>query len=87
MSHEEFVSFQGKVLSMLASMESRIEALATRMESRDQEVRQELAIYKVVMSARVRATQEASRVEVPKPQGFSGKCDAKELDNFLWHME
>ena len=28
-SHEEFMSFQGKVLSMLASMESRIEALAT----------------------------------------------------------
>ena len=45
-SHEEFVSFQGKVLSMLTSMESRIEALTTRMESRDQEVRQELAIYK-----------------------------------------
>ncbi|KAL6310913.1 hypothetical protein AAG906_028065 [Vitis piasezkii] len=66
-SHEEFVSFQGKVLSMLASMESRIEALATRMESRDEE--------------------EASRVEVPKPQGLSGNRDAKELDNFLWHME
>nr|CAN74380.1 hypothetical protein VITISV_007943 [Vitis vinifera] len=31
--------------------------------------------------------KEASRVEVPKPQGFSGKWDAKELDNFLWHME
>ncbi|KAL6314384.1 hypothetical protein AAG906_021442 [Vitis piasezkii] len=86
-SHEEFMSFQEKVLSMLASMESRIEALATRMESRDHEVRQELAIYKVAMSARVMATQEASRVEVPKPQGFSGKRDAKELDNFLWHME
>ena len=28
-SHEDFMSFQGKVLSMLASMESRIEALAT----------------------------------------------------------
>ena len=39
MSHEEFVSFQEKVLSMLASMESRIEALATRIESPDQEVR------------------------------------------------
>ena len=86
-SHEEFVSFQGKVLSMLASMESRIEALATRMESRDQEVRQELAIYKAAVSARVIATQEASRVEVLKPQGFSGKRDAKELDNFLWLME
>ena len=33
------------------------------------------------------ATQEASRVEVPKPQRFRGKWDAKELDNFLWHME
>ena len=87
MLHEEFVSFQGKVLSMLASMESRIESLATRMESRDQEVRHELAIYKAAMSARVMATQEASRVEVPKPHGFSGKWDAKELDNFLWHME
>ena len=64
-------------------MESRIEALATRRKARDQEVRQELAIYKVAMSARVMATQEASRVEVPKPQGFSGKRDAKELDNFL----
>ena len=34
------------------------------------------------MSARVIATQEASRVEVLKPQGFSGRRDAKELDNF-----
>ena len=56
MSHEEFVSFQEKVLSMLARMESRIDALTTQMESRDQEVRHELAIYKVVMSARVMAT-------------------------------
>ena len=56
------------------------------MESRDQ-VRQELTIYKDVVLARVIATQEASRVEVLKPQGFSGKRDAKELDNFLWHME
>ncbi|RVW19840.1 hypothetical protein CK203_116292 [Vitis vinifera] len=35
----------------------------------------------------VMAIQEASRVEVSKPQGFSGEWDAKELDNFLWHME
>ena len=26
-------------------------------------------------------------MEVSKPQGFSDKRDAKELDNFLWHME
>ena len=32
-------------------------------------------------------THEAPRVEVPKPHTFSGQRDAKELDNFLWHME
>ena len=26
-------------------------------------------------------------MEVPKPHTFSGQRDAKELDNFLWHME
>ncbi|KAL6326229.1 hypothetical protein AAG906_001624 [Vitis piasezkii] len=31
--------------------------------------------------------KDLKEVEVPKPQGFSGKRDAKELDNFLWHME
>ena len=85
--HEEFMSFQDKVMNMFASVELRVEALATRMEARDQEIRQELAIYKVVMSTRVMAIQEASRVEVPKPQGFSGKRDAKELGYFLWHMK
>ena len=39
------------------------------------------------MLTQVMATQKASRVEVPKPQGFRGKRDAKELDNFLWYME
>ncbi|RVW40897.1 hypothetical protein CK203_076904 [Vitis vinifera] len=86
-SHEEFMSFQGKVISMFTSVESRMEALVACMEARDKEIRQELAIYKAAVSARVMATQEASRVEVPKPHGFSGKRDAKELDNFLWHME
>ncbi|RVW96094.1 hypothetical protein CK203_027700 [Vitis vinifera] len=86
-SHEEFMSFQDKVMTMFASVESMMEALAARMETRDQEIRQELAIYKTVVSARVMATHEAPRVEVPKPHTFSGKRDAKELDNFLWHME
>ena len=33
------------------------------------------------------ATHEALRVKVPKPHTFNGKRDAKELENFLWHME
>ena len=45
-----------------------------------------MSIYKTTLSARVMATHEASRVEVPKPHMFSGKRDAKELDNYLWHI-
>ncbi|RVW98490.1 hypothetical protein CK203_026801 [Vitis vinifera] len=86
-SHEEFMSFQDKVMTMFASVESRMEAWLHAMDARDQEIRQELAIYKTAVSARVMATHEAPRVEVPKPHTFSGKRDAKELDNFLWHME
>ena len=68
-------------------MESRMEVLVIQMEFWDQDVRQELAIYKVVVSARVMVTREASKVKVSKPQGFSGKRDAKQLDNFLWYMK
>ena len=78
-SHEEFM----KVLEMLASLESRVEVLTKHEE----ELRQEVAIYKTTLSARVMATNEAPRVEVPKPHTSTRKRDAKELDNYLWHME
>ena len=68
-SHEEFVTFQDRVLSMLASLESRVEVLTKHKEN----MRQEVAIYKTTMSARVMATHKAPRVEVPKPHTFSGK--------------
>ena len=41
---------------MFASVESRMEALVVHMEARDQEIRQELAIYKAAVSAQVMAT-------------------------------
>ena len=78
-SHEEFM----RVLDMLTSLESRVEVL-TKYE---EEFRQEVTIYKTALSTRVTATHEALRVEMPKPHTFTGKLDAKELDNYLWHME
>ena len=72
-----------KVLDMLASLESRVEVLTKHEE----ELRQEVAIYKTALSTRAMATHEAPRVEMPKPHTFIGKRDAKELDNYLWHME
>ena len=82
-SHEEFMTFQDKVLSVLASLESRVEVLTKHEE----ELRQEVVIYKTTLSAQVMVIHKAPRVEVPKPHTFSGQRDAKELDNFLWHME
>ena len=78
-SHEEFM----KVIDMLSSLESRVEVLIKHEE----ELRQEVAIYKTALSTRVMATHEAPRMEVPKPHTFSGNQDAKELDNYLWHTE
>ena len=78
-SHEEFM----KVIDMLSSLESRVEVLTKHEE----ELRQEVAIYKTALSTRVMATHEAPSMEVPKPHTFSGNWDAKELDNYLWHME
>ena len=71
-----------KVLDMLASLESKVEVLTKHEE----ELRLEVVIYKTALSARVMATHEAPRVEVPKPHTFSGKWDAMELDNYLCHM-
>ena len=66
------MTFQDRVLSMLASLESRVEVLTKHEEK----LRQEVAIYKTALLARVMATYEAPRVEVPKPHMFSGKQDA-----------
>ena len=71
-SHEKFMTFQDRVLSMLASLESRVEVLTKHEEK----LRQEVAIYKTTLSAWVMATHEAPRVEVPKPHTFNGKQDA-----------
>ena len=78
-SHEEFVTFQDRVLSMLTSLESRVEVLTKHEEK----LRQEVAIYKTTLSARVMATHEAPRVEVPKSHTFSGKQDAMAIAESL----
>ena len=66
------MTFQDRVLSMLTSLESRVEVLTKHEEK----LRQEVAIYKTALSAQVMATHEAPRVEVPKPHTFSGQQDA-----------
>ena len=61
LSHEEFMAFQDKVLSMLTRLESRVDALTRHVEARDEQMRQELAICKAVISVLVMATHEGSK--------------------------
>ena len=83
-SHKEFVTFQDRLLSMLASLKSRVEVLTNHEEK----LRQEVAINKIALSARVMATQEAPRVEVPKPHTFNGKQDAMTVtESLMDYME
>ena len=49
------MTFQDSVLSMLASLESRVEVLTKHKEK----LREEVAIYKTTLLARVMATHEA----------------------------
>ena len=73
------MTFQDRVLSMLASLESRVEVLTKHEEK----LRQEVTIYKTTLLARVMATHEAPRVKVPKPHTFSVKQDAMAITEFL----
>ena len=50
-SHKEFMDFQDKVLSVLTRLESRVDALTRHMEGWDKQMRKELAICNVTVSA------------------------------------
>ncbi|KAK3036594.1 hypothetical protein RJ639_031211 [Escallonia herrerae] len=49
------------------------------------ETGQEMAMCKKAITGGAVVTP-SPRVDVPKPKEFGGKRDAKELDNFLWHI-
>ena len=53
--------FQDKVLGVLTRLESRVDALTRHVEAWDEQMRQELAICKVAVSAQVMATYEGSK--------------------------
>ncbi|KAK3013805.1 hypothetical protein RJ639_008089, partial [Escallonia herrerae] len=50
------------------------------------EIRQDAAMCKRAIAGGAVVTP-SPRVDTPKPKEFGGKRDAKELDNYIWHME
>ena len=79
-SHEEFVTFQDRVLSMLASLEPRVEVLKPHMFSGKQDsmaVAESLMDYKESMSSNdegSRVSHSSSRGEKVSPRGSKDNC-------------
>ncbi|KAK3015918.1 hypothetical protein RJ639_007654 [Escallonia herrerae] len=51
-----------------------------------EEIRQDAAMCKRAIAGGAVVTP-SPRVDTPKPKEFGSKRDAKELDNYIWHME
>ncbi|KAG6627028.1 hypothetical protein CIPAW_15G094100 [Carya illinoinensis] len=84
--HVENVAFQDRVLGELTKLQGQMEEHRVGLE----ETKADWAICKraVANGGAVGAGMMATpRVDTPKPKEFDGKRDAKELENYMWHME
>ncbi|KAL5801681.1 hypothetical protein ACOSQ3_033313 [Xanthoceras sorbifolium] len=68
-----------------ARLESTVMGKLAEFETLLEDMRDDWALCKRAVSGG--AFQGAPKKEIPKPKEFDGKRDAKEVDNFIWHME
>ncbi|KAL5775964.1 hypothetical protein ACOSP7_013524 [Xanthoceras sorbifolium] len=68
-----------------ARLESTVMGKLAEFETLLEDIRDDWALCKRAVSGG--AFQGAPKKEIPKPKEFDGKRDAKEVDNFIWHME
>ncbi|KAK3035290.1 hypothetical protein RJ639_034813 [Escallonia herrerae] len=71
-----------RFMELFANLQEQLDVVKVGVE----ETRQETAMCKRT-SAGGAVVTHSPRVDAPMPKEFSGKRDAKELDNFIWHME
>ncbi|CAA0813244.1 Unknown protein [Striga hermonthica] len=72
---EDFV--KGQLVDLVTGLQASIEGM-----------REDLAVCKRVIASREASHLMSSpKVECPKPTGYNGVMDAKEVDNFLWSMQ
>ncbi|KAK3034707.1 hypothetical protein RJ639_032468 [Escallonia herrerae] len=71
-----------RFMELFANLQEQLDVVKVGVE----ETRQETAMCKRAVAGGAVVTH-SPRVDAPKPKEFGGKRDAKELDNFIWHME
>ncbi|KAL5801650.1 hypothetical protein ACOSQ3_033282 [Xanthoceras sorbifolium] len=68
-----------------ARLENTVIGKLAEFETLLEDLREDMALCKRAVNGG--AFQGAPKKEVPKPKAFDGKRDAKEVDNFIWHMD
>ncbi|KAK3007789.1 hypothetical protein RJ639_014166 [Escallonia herrerae] len=71
-----------RFMELFTNLQEQLNVVKVCME----EMRQETAMCKKAIAGGAIVTP-SPRVNEPKPKEFGGKRDAKELDNFIWHIE
>ncbi|KAK3038074.1 hypothetical protein RJ639_031628 [Escallonia herrerae] len=71
-----------RFMELFANLQEQLDVVKVGVE----ETRQETAMCKMAIAGGAVVTH-SPRVDAPKPKEFGGKRDAKELDNFIWHIE
>ena len=77
------MAFPDKVLGMLTRLESRVDALTRHLEARDEQIRQELAICKIVVSTQVMATYDVTPLPFPRRREGAQHRTETPLTDFL----
>ncbi|XP_012851537.1 PREDICTED: uncharacterized protein LOC105971232 [Erythranthe guttata] len=65
----------------------RLEAIIQSLQESIEGMRDDLALCKKAAANGSTGVASSSRVNCPKPTGFNGVRDAKEVENFIWRME
>lgn len=76
-------------LSMaLGQMREVFQRELDRVLQKVEELSKDMALYKCDVAAKeARRHVKTKKVEVPKPQNYSGAHDAFEVENFLWGLK
>ncbi|KAK3027685.1 hypothetical protein RJ639_041395 [Escallonia herrerae] len=71
-----------RFMELVTNLQEQLDVVKVGVE----ETRQEMTMCKRAIAGGAVVTH-SPRVDAPKPKEFGGKRDAKELDNFIWHMK
>ncbi|GMQ10432.1 hypothetical protein CsSME_00053434 [Camellia sinensis var. sinensis] len=82
---QESYDFEERILKAISQFQDQVQELKEGLE----ETRADWAMSKrAVASGGVTTNARFTpRLEAPQPKEFNGKSDAKELDDYIWHLE